>query len=393
MQRSKTWNQHVIKKENKFLVLQTVRKKSPISRADIASSTSLNKGTVSSLVSELMEENLIYESGPGKSSGGRRPVILHFNNISGYSIGIDLGVNYILGLLTDLDGNIVTEKYIDYTYTTYEETIEKLHSIIDYLIATKPISPYGIIGIGIGVPGAVNHSGDILLAPNLHWENVQFKQVIEEKYQVPVIIENEANAGAYGEKKYGVGQTEQHIIYVSVGIGIGVGMIFDGKLYKGNNGFSGELGHMTIEINGKKCSCGNNGCWELYASEQSLANNMQLLNIPSPPAEQQHLEFLLSLAEKGNPETIQLFQQIGDYIGLGLNNIVNIFNPEQVIIGNRMAFAAKWIEQALVKRINQALWFQKKDLKVDFAQLSTHSSALGMAAFSVDNFLRSYQYY
>lgn len=391
MEKQKTWNQYVVKKENKSLVLETVRKQSSISRANIASVTSLNKGTVSSLVSELMKENLIYESGPGKSSGGRRPVILHFNKLAGYSIGIDLGVNYMLGLLTDLEGNIITEKYIDYNYSSYDATMEMLFTIIDYLIATKPTSNYGIVGIGVGIPGAVNNDGDVLLVPNLNWKDIQIKELIERKYNVPVNIENEANAGAYGEKKYGVGKQYNHIIYVSVGIGIGVGMIFDKKLYKGNNGFSGELGHMTIELNGKQCNCGNTGCWELYASEKALATNMEVFNIPKPPNEIQHLDYLLSLTEENNDKVIQLFEQIGEYLGLGINNIVNIFNPEQVIIGNRMSSASKWLEKSINKRLTQSLSFQKEDLRIDFAELSTHSAALGMAAFSVDKFLINYQ--
>lgn len=391
MEKQKTWNQYVVKKENKSLVLETVRKQLSISRANIASVTSLNKGTVSSLVSELMNENLIYESGPGKSSGGRRPVILHFNKVAGYSIGIDLGVNYMLGLLTDLEGNIITEKYIDYNYSSYDATMEKLFTIIDYLIAAKPTSNYGIVGIGVGVPGAVNNDGDVLLVPNLNWKDVQIKELIERKYNVPVIIENEANAGAYGEKKYGVGKQYNHIIYVSVGIGIGVGMIFDRKLYKGNNGFSGELGHMTIELNGKQCNCGNTGCWELYASEKALATNMDVFDIPKPPNEIQDLDYLRSLTEENNDKVIQLFEQIGEYLGLGINNIVNIFNPEQVIIGNRMSSASKWLETSINKRLTQSLSFQKEDLRIDFAELSTHSAALGMAAFSVDKFLINYQ--
>src|SRR5690625_2688406 len=151
MEKQKTWNQYVVKKENKSLVLETVRKQSSISRANIASVTSLNKGTVSSLVSELMQENLIYESGPGKSSGGRRPVILHFNKVAGYSIGIDLGVNYMLGLLTDLEGDIITEKYLDYNFSSYDVTKEMLFTIIDYQIATKTTSKDENEGIRVGV--------------------------------------------------------------------------------------------------------------------------------------------------------------------------------------------------------------------------------------------------
>lgn len=142
---NKTWNQFVVKKGNKSIVLNTIKVLSPISRADIASKTGLNKGTVSSLVSELLQEQLITESGPGQSSGGRRPVMLHFNKIAGYSIGIDLGVNYLLGTLTDLQGNICYEKKLYHTELSYEEIEKRLFEVIDFLTASAPKSPYGVI--------------------------------------------------------------------------------------------------------------------------------------------------------------------------------------------------------------------------------------------------------
>lgn len=388
MDANQTWNHHVVKKGNKSLVLDKIKNNSPISRAAVANQTGLNKGTVSSLVSELLEDHLIYESGPGESSGGRRPVMLLFNNSAGYSIGIDLGVNYLLGVLTDLDGNIFQEKVMTFKNLSYNEIEEQLFNTIDSLISSVPPSPHGIVGIGVGVPGIVDNSGEVLLAPNLNWTNVNLKSILQKKYNLPVIIENEANAGAYGEKKFGAGKEFENIIYVSAGIGIGVGLILNGSLYKGSNGFSGELGHMTIQVNGSKCRCGNDGCWELYASEQALINNAGLLDIPLPSNKEGDLNNLLTLAENGNKEVIKLFEQTGDYLGVGINNIINIFNPQQVIIGNRMASSKKWLEGSLNTRVaNQALWFQRSDLQIDFSELSTLSSALGVAAFSIENFL------
>ncbi|SDK02368.1 Sugar kinase of the NBD/HSP70 family, may contain an N-terminal HTH domain [Sediminibacillus albus] len=384
---NQTWNQHVVKKGNKSLVLETIKDNYPISRAETANRTGLNKGTVSSLVSELISEQLISESGPGESSGGRRPVMLLFNQLAGYSIGIDIGVNYLLGVLTDLQGNICNEKRMTYSKLSYEEIKTSLFAIIDELITSAPPSPYGIIGIGVGVPGTVSNTGEILLAPNLDWKNIHLQAVLERKYELPVVIENEANAGAYGEKKFGAGKDADNIIYVSAGIGIGVGLILNGALYKGNNGFSGELGHMTIEVDGNKCRCGNKGCWELYASEQALLTNAVHSDIDLP-AKEVTLENLANLAEDGDAKTIELFETVGDYLGVGINNIINIFNPEQVIIGNRMATSKKWLREPLITRmVNQTLWFQQKGLQIDFSELSTHSTALGMAAFSVENFL------
>ncbi|MBM7570291.1 ROK family transcriptional regulator [Aquibacillus albus] len=385
---SQTWNQFVVKKENKTLVLETVKSKSPLSRADIAQFTGLNKGTVSSLVSELIDEKLIYESGPGKSSGGRRPVMLYFNEVAGYSIGIDLGVNYLLGILTDLNGNIINEKTIKFKDENYQKIEGFLFEIIEFLQNAAPSSPYGIIGIGVGVPGIVNNDGEILIAPNLGWKQIHLKTIIEDKYHIPVVIENEANAGAYGEKKFGAGEKFENIIYVSVGIGIGVGFILDGSLYKGKNGSSGEMGHMTIEVNGLPCSCGNQGCWELYASEKAVLRKAEQQIFLSSNQELS-LDALNSLAIQGDKGTIRLFEEIGDYLGVGINNIINTFNPEQVIIGNRIASLKDWIIEPIESRTQKSLLdYQQKDLCINFSQLSIYSAALGVVAFSIENFLK-----
>ncbi|WP_186578143.1 ROK family transcriptional regulator [Aquibacillus kalidii] len=384
---NQTWNQHVVKKENKTLVLEIIKNKSPISRADVAQTTGLNKGTVSSLVSELLNENLIYESGPGESSGGRRPVMLLFNQLAGYSIGIDLGVNYLLGILTDLNGEIIQEERVSFDDLSYEEIVNQLFHIIDPLIASVPESPYGIIGIGIGVPGIVNNEGEVLLAPNLNWKQIKLKQVIENKYELPVIVENEANAGAYGESKFGVGQSFENIVYVSVGVGIGVGLVLNRNLYKGSSGFSGEMGHMTIEASGLDCRCGNKGCWELYASEQALIRKAKQLNLVPPEGQELSFDFLVEHADSNN-QIVQLFEEIGEYLGVGITNIVNTFNPDQIIIGNRIATAQKWIQPKLFNRIyNFALKQHLHNLNINFTQLTTHSTALGVAAFAIEKFL------
>jgi glucokinase-like ROK family protein len=388
MKVNKTWNQHVVKVENKSLVLEKIIEHSPISRADIAGITGLNKGTVSSLVNELILENLINESGPGKSSGGRRPVMLHFNQLAGYSIGIDLGVNYILGVLTDLNGNICVEKQSEFSLSTYEDILSELFSIIDSLVAAAPKCPYGIVGIGIGVPGIVNKESKILLAPNLDWRNVELKPDVEEKYGVPVVIENEANAGAYGEKKFGVGKEFDNIIYVSVGIGIGAGLILNGKLYRGNNGFSGELGHMTIDVNGPKCSCGNRGCWELYASEKFLLNEAQRAGLQVESGRKVSLETIMEMARSGDAQALEVLSKTGRFLGVGINNIIHTFNPDQVIVGNRIAEAKTWLNPPIHQWIeNQSLWFSQKDLQINFSGLLTHSAALGVAAFSTEKFI------
>lgn len=377
-----TWNQHVVKKNNKALVLSLIIEKETISRADIASVTGLNKTTVSSLVNELLEEDLIYESGPGVSSGGRRPVILHFNKKAGYAIGIDIGVNYILAVLTDLKGQIIVEKSQNLSRTSYSAIMNNVQTMIQSLMNDMPESRYGIVGIGVGVPGIVNKEGSVLLAPNLGWTNIQLKDDLEKMFNVPIIIENEANAGAVGEQQFGAGQDYENILYVSAGIGIGVGIILNNELYQGKSGFSGEMGHMIIELNGKHCNCGSRGCWEAYASENALLE-MAGESIDS-------LESLIELAQNGEKSAIDLFEKIGQYLGFGINNIINTFNPDQVIIGNRLAMVREWIEQPILTTIeNHTLAFHQKETHLEFSKLGKYSTALGVSAFVVDNFIKT----
>lgn len=383
--KGQTWNQHVVKKENKTLVLQTIKEKAPISRASIAQVTGLNKGTVSSLVSELIDEDFIHESGTGESSGGRRPVMLLLNEKAGFTISVDLGVNRILGIMTDISGNRILEKEIAVTDNSLTNVTGNLFTLIDDLKEQAPPSRYGIIGIGVAVPGVVTTGGEILLAPNLGWKKVQLKDILYERYELPIIVENEANAGAYGEFIYGAGQNSQELIYISASIGIGVGLILGGKLYKGLRGFSGEFGHMTIDKDGLACRCGNQGCWELYASEKALLELSEQHGLQEPS-----ISKLVKKAEESDSVALQVFEQIGDYLGIGITNIIHIFNPEQVIIGGSLAEGIPLLLPSIKKRIEQnAIGFNLDDVHLNEATLNKYSIVLGITAFNIENFFRS----
>ncbi|RKL66156.1 ROK family protein [Salipaludibacillus neizhouensis] len=376
--------QQSIKINNKFIILQTIRNHEPISRATISQQLKLTKATVSSLVEELISEDFCYQVGPGKSSGGRRPVMLQFNEKAGFSIGIDIGVNYILGILVDLKGNIVLEKTDKFNTNDYIKTMEKIEVLIDSFISYSNQSRYGVTGIGIGVPALVNLEGDILYTPNLTWENTDLKSYVENKYDIPVIIENEANAGAYGEKCFGSQKQSENLVYLSMGIGIGVGLILDNKLFRGRNGLTGEMGHMIIEPNGEKCSCGSAGCWELYASEKALLKRAAKI-YPSKVEDFTVEELVHDAGEELQPA----FDEIGYYLGLGLNNIINTFNPEQIIIGNRMTIAENYLIDSMMKVIREkTLPHHQEDLNISFSKLNQYSTALGAASFSIENFLK-----
>ncbi|MFC5702523.1 ROK family protein [Cohnella faecalis] len=375
-----TGDQALIKRINTAVVLEAILRAAPLSRAQISESTGLNKATVSSLVQDLIDNSLVREIGRGESSGGRKPVMLEFIASSGYSIGIDLGVNYIRGVLTDLRGSVIAERTASLRQVEPEPVLLALFRCIDDLIAAAPDSRYGIVGIGVGVPGLVDESGTVLYAPNLKWREVALRKMVAERYAVPVTIDNEANCGALGERKYGAGRRIGNLVYVSVGIGIGTGLILQKELYKGASGFSGEMGHLSVEAFGKPCGCGNRGCWEMYASEQALLSKASELGLND-------LESLLASAEGGREDVRALFGEVGEYLGVGIANIVNVFNPDAVIIGNRMNKARPWIEDHIRSTVVQrALGFHLRKVQLLFAELGERSAMMGAAEMATAGF-------
>ena len=382
-----TGDQMLVKRINKALVLETVMQHAPLSRAAISAKIGLNKASVSSLVNEWLTEQLVLEMGLGESSGGRKPMMLLFNERAGYALGVDLGVNYISAILTDLAGEIVYRKRIDLHTHQPTEVIHLLIQLIQEVIAEAPPSPYGIIGVGIGVPGIVDEQGSILSAPNLGWNSVSLQQLLAEAISVPMLIDNEANVGAIGEQQFGCGRTASHLIYISAGIGIGTGLIVNHQIYRGTSGFSGELGHMTIQADGGLlCSCGNRGCWEMYASEQALlkrATNEINKLFPTTP----DIQALVRSAEANQSDVIRLFADIGRYLGIGIANTINVFNPEMIIIGNRLSIAKRWLQDSLYESVMQhSLSTHHQRVRLEFASLGLDSAALGAASMAISKF-------
>lgn len=380
-----TGDQALVKKINKSIVLDTIRQYAPLSRVQVSQRTGLNKATVSNLVAELITEDLIQEMGPGESSGGRKPLLLLFNGRSGFAIGLELSVSYLKGVLTDLHGHVEAEQVLPLDRTDYPSVLEYIQEMVRQLSALAPSSRHGIVGVGIGVPGMVDADGIVLFAPNLGWEEVPLGQQLAEELQMPVLVDNEANAGAQGELHYGMdgeeGYGTRNLVYISVGSGIGSGIIMDGKPYKGAWGYAGETGHMSIDWDGLRCSCGSRGCWELYASERYYTRS-------EPPLPTLHTPELLQHASHGHTQVQQLFHEIGAYMGIGITNIVNSFNPELIIIGGSLSEARTWLEAPLQDIVAQrTLPYHRRELNIRFAQLGSRSTMLGAAYTAISAYL------
>jgi predicted NBD/HSP70 family sugar kinase len=373
--------QQAVKMTNKSLILETIRTREPVSRAGLAQLLHLTKATVSSLVEELIAEKYCYQTGPGKSSGGRRPLMLQFNEKAGFAVSCDIGVNYIFTTLTDLRGTVIHELYRSFDTNDFTRTVMEIKVMIDDCLKHMPDSPFGLVGIGFGVPGLVTRNGTIVSTPNLDWHQSNLKDIFTDQYETPIIVENEANAGAYGEKIHGAAGTDESFIYISAGIGIGAGIVLDGRLIRGASGFSGEIGHTTIVEDGLKCRCGNSGCWEMYASEMALLSSSGSTLLPGD------LEKLIEKAASDKTAE-QAFERIGHYLGVGVTNIIHTFNPERIIIGNRLVKARAFLEPKVQEAVNErTLPALRENTEIIFNERYQYASIRGLAAFSIEHFL------
>ncbi|MDO3412770.1 ROK family transcriptional regulator [Saccharibacillus sp. CPCC 101409] len=383
-----TGDQALVKKLNKSIVLDTIRRQGPLSRTDVSERTGLNKATVSNLTFELLEQSLVEETGPGESSGGRKPLMLLFNGAAGSSVGIELGVTSVKAALTDLRGRILLESGAALEGTDPEAVFGKIREAVRPLLDAVPESPHGLVGLGIGVPGMADDSGVVLYAPNLGWEGVDLKTRLEAEFGAPVVVDNEANAGAAGEREYGAGRHVRHLVYVSAGMGLGSGMIIDGQLYKGAWGYAGETGHMSIESDGRLCSCGSRGCWELYASERAYAYASEESAGGSGALPAQTTPELVEYARSGHAGALALYDEIGRRLGIGVTNLVNGFNPEKIVVGGPLTEAKEWIEPAMLRTIaERALPYHRRELAVSFSELGSRSAVIGAAHLAVSQFL------
>ncbi|MEH7483764.1 ROK family protein, partial [Neobacillus drentensis] len=297
-----------------------------------------------------------------------------------------IGVDSINGILTDLKGNIVLNQYHHLEKPSLDKNKDVLFSMIKELTNQIPDSPYGLIGIGLCVPGLVNTEQKVIFTPNIVWNyELDLKSLIEQEFQVPVFIENEANAGAYGEKVFGAAKNYENIIYVSVGTGIGIGIVINNDLYRGVNGFAGEMGHLTIDFNGLKCSCGNRGCWELYASEKALLHTFQ--NNDTITSYQE----LINLANQNDPDILMALQNFGFYLGIGLTSILNTFNPQAVIIRNDIVEALPMvlnsIRNSILSRSNDKL---NNSHELLLSSLGKNAPALGTSSIAIEHFLEKF---
>ena len=316
-----------IKKINRSLILSKIIEHSMISRADLSKITGLNKATISVQVASLLDEELICETKLEHHGVGRRPIMLSINKHAGYVLGIDLDYKHIQYTVSDLNGHPVHYESIILETDDYDDIVSLLIKHIKAYQSEYSTSHYGMVSVIIGIHGTVNKDESILFVPRYQWQNKSLKDDLYKELNIDISLQNNANLSAYAERVY-MHHKSNHLLCIILSSGIGAGVMIDGKLHKGFHGYAGEMGHMIISQDGKPCRCGNHGCWELYSSEPSLFSELaQQLG-----RQEITLDDLRLLIENKDAVTMKVFRKFINNLSIGLNNIINIYNPETIVL-------------------------------------------------------------
>ena len=359
------------KQHNRDLVLRTIFANESISRAEVARITNLTRTTVSDVVNGLLEEGLVEEVGRGESIGGKTPILLSVVADSRYLIGLNLAQDKFIGAIVNLRGEIkemVEEPVHDDDGKT---ALDLVYHIIDQLIK-KRIKP--IVGIGVGTPGLVNtREGVVVNAVNLEWQDLPLGQLLEKKYKIPVSVLNDSQATAIGEYVYGGDHSDNdNLIVVNVKHGIGSGILVNGRLFQGDGGGAGEIGHVVVQENGELCRCGKHGCLETVSSARAVLKHLKLTS----------LEKAQSAFEAGEAKTTQVVDNAAHYLGISLANLIGTLNIEKIVLtGDMTRFGAKWLDAVNASMRNAALSRLSENTKLELGTLDYRACILGASAF------------
>ncbi len=339
---------NTIRDINRQIVLNYVREREPISRAEIARETELQRSTVSAIVEDLKTEGLVEEVGEGESTGGRRPTLLKLRAADPIAVGVSITPTFTTVAMSDLAGRVLDqEKFLTDPEKTISQVLEVVHAFTTRYKGS-------IEGVGVSLPGLVDPStGTALYIPYFLWRDLPISKMISDAVGLPVVIDNDANAVALAELWFGRPEVNdaRDFILVLVAEGVGTGIIFDGQVYRGQRGAAGEFGHMVIGRGAPvPCSCGSDYCWEAFSSERSaIARYLKLCGAPAN-SEITFIE-VVDRALGGEENATSALIETARYLGVGISNLIIGFSPEAVVVGGEIARAWDLIENALTETI------------------------------------------
>jgi predicted NBD/HSP70 family sugar kinase len=318
---------HLIREINQAIVLDAIRTHGALSRTEVAARTNLSQPTVSGIVGELIEAGLLFEQSTGVSTGGRRPIYVAFNERAAHAVGVKLTEQHAIAVLTDLNASVLAQHHAPIPDHTPAAVTRVLVDVVQTLRGAAGSQP--ILGVGIGMAGVMDYRREVVrYATYYGWENLPLGAMLEQQLDLPVVLDNDVNALAVAEHWFGAGRGVPDFLALSIGRGVGLGMILNGRLYRGSAGGAGEFGHTVVQLDGPLCACGKRGCLEALISDGALMRQAAAM-LDRPVS----IDEMVQLGLRGDPQMTALFAEAAKTLGVAVANLVNVLNPALIIVG------------------------------------------------------------
>lgn len=376
------------KQHNRDLVLQTIFAHQTISRAEIARLTQLTRTTVSEVVTGLLSEGLVSEVGTGSSIGGKPSILLSLAADSRHLIGVNLAQNRFIASVVNLRGEIKKTIEVPVQGGDGKRAIRAVYQILDPIVRKNGQT---LVGIGVGTPGLINtREGIVVNAVNLEWQDLRLARLLEKRYQLPVRLLNDSQSTAIGEFVYGDHHSDSNLIVVNVSHGIGAGILINGRLFQGDGGGAGEIGHVLVQEDGLLCRCGRRGCLETLASGWAVVQALQrLTNSSDVPA----LAFVEERFRAQDPHVRQIVLEAGRYLGTAIGALVGTLHIQKVVLtGDLTRFGEPWLGAVREAMSRTALPRMVAQTQIEIGKLDYRACILGSAAcLLLDNYSLLFQ--
>ena len=381
--------------QRELSILQLIHSGSGYSRLDLARKTGLSPSSITAIVRKMMGTGLITESSAGSSVLGRKPVPLEIRGDCGYLVGIDIGSFYTRTVVTDINGRIAYKHQIETGLADGRVgVLKRAFGCVDQAIKAVGVPRNSVLGIGIGHSGVIDpDKGLVISYPRpgqiAEWKNVPLRDLFEDEFKVPCLLEDSARTMATAERCFGLGRNVDDFLYIEVGVGIGAAFFLDGKFYRGCGGSAGEFGHITVKENGPICSCGNVGCLESVASCAAIIQEVRkalehgvdskIQDLSGGNLERISIEVIAQAAAANDSLAFRVLQDAASYVATGLADLVNLLNPQLIVFGGALFRAAPQLISDPLLRIVKKRSLEKsvKDVNLKVSPLGEEAGALG----------------
>jgi N-acetylglucosamine repressor len=369
------------------------------SNADICRVLNISSPTSIILLNELLNEGLIEKKGKGRSIGGRKPELYSLHNNSFYVLCIEMDrFKTEMAILDNNNNNITGIKSFSLRLTKDKSAIKLLHEFAEQLILSSGIDTNKLVGIGLGMPGLVdsNAGKNYTYLVSSSGDSKTLQDILEEKFKKPVYVQNDVKTNALAECRFGLALNKKDALVLLMDWGIGLGIIMDGKLQSGMSGFAGEIGHIPFVKDGELCHCGKRGCLETVASGIALARmakegiksgQTSILNtLSEEEIDQIEPQIVIDAANKGDQYAINILSQVGENLGKAVATLIQLFNPELIILGGKIAEAKQYITIPMRHAINTYCMTRiREQTKIVLSTLGHSAGILGSASIVIEN--------